>query len=209
MDCSPRGSSAHGILQARILEWVAIPFSGGSSWPRSRTQISSIAGRFFTVWATREGPDCALMKCSPRVLIPQRLRAEMHEAHRHHWKRGKGWATPGDVLPKPSPLTCVETRRGRQLSVEFLELRGKKPWLTDCFHISKDFSGLCQKHFMQTHITAWGFWCSHRWIFVCRKDCFGFRLGCKILPFVTSECWPLMSDYISGITLRAYIYYLI
>ena len=42
----------HGILQARILEWVAIPFSGGSSQPRNQTRVSRIAGRFFTVWAT-------------------------------------------------------------------------------------------------------------------------------------------------------------
>ena len=45
-----------GILQARILEWVAIPFSRGSSQPRDWTQVSHIAGRFFTSWATRETP---------------------------------------------------------------------------------------------------------------------------------------------------------
>ena len=50
MDCSPPGSSVHGILQARILEWVAISFSRGSSQPRNRTQVSSIAGRFLTNW---------------------------------------------------------------------------------------------------------------------------------------------------------------
>ena len=54
MDCSPPGSSVHGILQARILEWVSIHFSRGSSWPTDRTQVSCIAGRFFTVWATRK-----------------------------------------------------------------------------------------------------------------------------------------------------------
>ena len=54
VDCSPAGSSVHGILQARILEWVAILFPGGSSWPRDRTLFSCIAGRFFTIWATRE-----------------------------------------------------------------------------------------------------------------------------------------------------------
>ena len=47
MNCSLPGSSAHGILQARMLEWVAISFSRGSSWPRSRTRVSCIAGRFF------------------------------------------------------------------------------------------------------------------------------------------------------------------
>ena len=49
INCSLPGSSAHGILQARILEWVAIPFSRGSSQPRDPTQVSHIAGRFFTV----------------------------------------------------------------------------------------------------------------------------------------------------------------
>ena len=47
MDCSPPGSSIHGILQARVLEWVAISFSRGSSWPRDWTWVSSIAGRCF------------------------------------------------------------------------------------------------------------------------------------------------------------------
>ena len=45
-----------GILQARILEWVAVPSSRGSSQPRDQTQVSHIAGRDFTVWATREDP---------------------------------------------------------------------------------------------------------------------------------------------------------
>ena len=48
MDCSPPGYSVHGILQARILEWVAISFSRGSSWPRDQIQVPCIAGRFFT-----------------------------------------------------------------------------------------------------------------------------------------------------------------
>ena len=52
MDCSLTGSSAHGILQARILEWVAICFSRRSSWPRDHTWVSFgswIAGRFLTI----------------------------------------------------------------------------------------------------------------------------------------------------------------
>ena len=54
MDCSLSGSSVHGIFQARVLEWIAISFSRGSSWPRNRTWVSRIAGRCFTVWATEE-----------------------------------------------------------------------------------------------------------------------------------------------------------
>ena len=52
VDCSPLGSSVPGILQARILEWIAIPFFRGCPRPRDRTWVSSIAGRFFTVWTT-------------------------------------------------------------------------------------------------------------------------------------------------------------
>ena len=51
MDCSLPGSSLHGILQARVLEWVAISFSRGSSWPRDWTQVSRIPGRRFNLWA--------------------------------------------------------------------------------------------------------------------------------------------------------------
>ena len=52
MDCSSPGSSIHGILQVRMLEWVAIPFSRGSCPPRNPSWVSCTAGRFFTDWAT-------------------------------------------------------------------------------------------------------------------------------------------------------------
>ena len=53
VDCSPPGSSVGGTLQARILEWAAISFFRGSSWPRNWTQVSFIAGRFFNIWCPR------------------------------------------------------------------------------------------------------------------------------------------------------------
>ena len=52
--CDPMDYTVHGILQARILEWVTFPFSRGSSQPRNQTQVFHIAGGFFTSWATRE-----------------------------------------------------------------------------------------------------------------------------------------------------------
>ena len=52
--CNPMDYTVHGILQARILEWVAFSFPRGSSQPRDWTQVSVIAGRLFTSWATRE-----------------------------------------------------------------------------------------------------------------------------------------------------------
>ena len=54
MDYSPPGSSVHGILQTRILEWVAMPSSRGSFQLRDQAQVSRIAGGFFTIWVTRE-----------------------------------------------------------------------------------------------------------------------------------------------------------
>ena len=54
MDCSPPGSSVHGILLAGMLKWVAILFSRGWSWPRDQTHVSCLAGEFFTIWATRK-----------------------------------------------------------------------------------------------------------------------------------------------------------
>ena len=60
MDCSLLGSSIHGILQARILEWVAISFSRASSQPRDGIWVSGIAGRHFTLWASRESSHVTL-----------------------------------------------------------------------------------------------------------------------------------------------------
>ena len=56
MDCSPPDLSVHGLLQARILEWVVIPFSTGSSQPRDQTWVSRIGSGSFTIWATKEAP---------------------------------------------------------------------------------------------------------------------------------------------------------
>ena len=53
-DSDPPGSSVHEILQARILDWVVIPFSRGFSQPRDQTQVSCIVGRFFTIWTTKD-----------------------------------------------------------------------------------------------------------------------------------------------------------
>ena len=76
MDCSLPGSSVHGIFQARILEWVSISFSRGSSLSRDWTWVSCTAGRFFTVWAIREANSkqkkiisgmLRLFLCQPQV----------------------------------------------------------------------------------------------------------------------------------------------
>ena len=63
MDCSLPSSFLHGILQARVLEWVAISFFRGSSWPKDRTRVSHIVGRRFNLWATREAPKLCAISC--------------------------------------------------------------------------------------------------------------------------------------------------
>ena len=81
MDCSLPDSSVHGILQARILEWVAISFSRGSSQPRDRTQVSWISGRHFTIWATR------------RVFLPCYL-----PGAKLWWRQWRWWWPPSKDL---------------------------------------------------------------------------------------------------------------
>ena len=81
-DCSPPGLSVHGILKARILQWVAFSFSRGSSQPRGWTLVSYTAGRFFTVWTTREA------QCRSAIMIPK-----------PQW----GMVTKRESQPWPSP----------------------------------------------------------------------------------------------------------
>ena len=108
MDCILLGSSIHGIFQARILEWVAISFSRGSSWPRDPTQVSCIVGRSFTIWATREvsgqEPTCKCMRC---------VRGGFHPwVGRIPWRRA--W--------QPNPVFLLGESHGQR------SLVGYSPW---------------------------------------------------------------------------------
>ena len=98
MDCSPPGSSVHGIFQARILEWVAISFSRGSSQPRDRTRISSI-GRW-ALWHC----TTAAVAARDRNLLAMTLRKTA-------WKNSASWTFQSVLLksrPKcsPAPFCC-------------------------------------------------------------------------------------------------------
>ena len=72
--CDPVDYRVHGILQARILEWVAFPFCRISSQPRDRTQVSYIARGFFTSWAAREAPYTELFT---RIILCARVCAQL------------------------------------------------------------------------------------------------------------------------------------
>ena len=114
MDCNPPGSCVHEILQARILESVAIPFSRGSSWPRDQTQIPYIAGRLLTVWATREALGTLgdsinwNFKDWPTFIILDFYVARICEWFSAKW----GFAHNGAGFPPsicPISLTCLVT----------------------------------------------------------------------------------------------------
>ena len=103
------------ILQARILEWVAMPFSRRSSRPRGRTQVSHIAGRFFTVWAS--GEAYLLLRHSLKYWADQR-------SHQSGWTQGKQRPHLRAFTPQLSPpragwhsvssLTCPGSQRNHQ-----------------------------------------------------------------------------------------------
>ena len=113
-----------GILQARILEWVAISFSRGSSQPRDRTPVSCIAGRRFTLWATRE----ALWKFLLYSKVTQFYTHPHRHTHTHthtwlpRWLRGKESACQArDVGSIPGLERSPGEADGNSLQYSFLE----------------------------------------------------------------------------------------
>ena len=120
VDCSLPGSSLHGILQARVLEWVAISFSRGSSWPRDRTPVSHIAGRHFNLWATREAPSHCLGICKTKF---QKMEFKKWSEWKNHW-----------IKTRTSYSTCFERNITDWVLKSFLtsSLPLKKRWPSWC-----------------------------------------------------------------------------
>ena len=105
-DCSPPGSSVHGILQTRILEWVAMPSSRGSSQPRNLTRVSCIAGGFFTRSATREAQSCYVFSHFSRVWLSETLWTTAHQAPLSmRFSRQEYWS--GLPFPSPKAAICI------------------------------------------------------------------------------------------------------
>ena len=111
MDCSLPGSSVHGIFQARVLEWIAISFSRGSSQPRDRTWVSHIVDSSFTVWATREvsSRDVWAVDRGNQLFCPS-LGKEGFK-----WFYQSSWGVTNKVFPSRVTLECTlfPTRLGR------------------------------------------------------------------------------------------------
>ena len=131
--CDPMDYRAHGILQARILEWVAFPFSKGSSQPRDQTQVSLIAGGFFTSWATREAQPRQHIKKQRHYFAnrgPSSQGYGFSSGHVWMWELDykeswaqKNWCFWTVVLEKTleSPLDCKE--------IQPVHPKGNQSWM--------------------------------------------------------------------------------
>ena len=117
MDCSPPGSSVYGILQAGILEWVAISSSRRSPWLRDQTCISYIAGRFFTRWATWEAHFVPRPRLKPG---PRQLKCAVLSTE-----------PPGNFLCSPSTTQVVSSFSGCATSHSLVKKRQRDNFLND------------------------------------------------------------------------------
>ena len=119
MDWSLSGSSVHGILQVRILEWVAISFSRGSSWPRNRTQVSCIVGRFFTDWAMKVVQEVPVRRCI-RDLDGTILCSSLNT------KVGESAFLPGKKQGKDVPFSSMSLDLLTQVHAQLSSLSGER-----------------------------------------------------------------------------------
>ena len=111
VDCSPPGSSVHGILQARILEWVTTLSSRGSSQPRDWTQVSGITGRFFSIWATSVACCCC---CEVTSVVSNSVRPHRQQPTRlsHPWDSpGRNTGVGCHFL-----LQCMQVKSEREVT---------------------------------------------------------------------------------------------
>ena len=113
MDYSLPGFSVHWILQARILEWVANPFSRGSSWPRDWTLISCFGCRFFPVWATREAPREYGSSSRNNCEVCEEEEGQRLLLHFHWWCPGQG--VEAEVPPEQADSGVNPCSARRQL----------------------------------------------------------------------------------------------
>ena len=148
--CNPMGHTVHGILQARILEWVTVPFSRGSSQPRDQTQISHIAGRFLTSWATREALNksslnflmlCLVIQSCPTLCDPMDCSLPGSSVHGVLQARILEWvampSSRGSSQPKDwTQVSCIKGRffiiwatRESSSHVWMWELAHKEGWV--------------------------------------------------------------------------------
>ena len=122
-DCSPTGSSVHGILEERILKRLAVPSSRGSSRPRDRTLVSCTAGRFFTVWAT------GVVNINRRILGYMKCSEENHIGwcDRNEWRAWDSDRVAGLVL-LAKEYSCSMMRSQQWYDIRKEQFSQKQQW---------------------------------------------------------------------------------
>ena len=122
MDCSLPGSSVHGIFQARILEWVAISFSRGSSWLRDQAQVSCTTGRFFTVWIQETWKNKQNNKT-----FKEKGRYKLPINHQKTWKNKQNGKTLKEKGRYKLPMSGIR----QMISLQTLQI--SKRLIKDCY----------------------------------------------------------------------------
>ena len=162
MNCSPPGSSVHGISQARLLEWIAISFSRGSSQPKGQTKISScISRQILYYWATREALQCNNMQPLKRPLLWGREgSAKKRERENHSLQKKKKRERTTLCYTSREPL-CWYNTICRNLNMS-RKLKGKKMLPereTNYIYISVLMLKMCIHYFQKTEgKTNWEGW---------------------------------------------------
>ena len=179
--CDPMDYTAHGILQARIREWVAIPFSRGSSQPRDCTQVSRLAGGFFTSWGTREAPHKGKRQLNGLLVWVTRANAGTLTVTHPALSR----------ITCSSDSRCLEGRTHRQPPRE--GSRPSEPQENGRFHEpSHQAQGNLKGGTNRLHF--WGFSCSphlHQQIFFLAKGILG------LLAILSSFCSSIKTRYLN------------
>ena len=131
MDCNMPGSSIHGIVQARILAWVAIPFSRGCSSPRDQTHVSCTTDIFFAIWATREALAIIVQSLS-HVQFFVTLWAAAHQAFLSFtisWSLLRFMSVESMMLSHPLPLSSF--------AFNFSQHQGLFQWVGSSSQVAK------------------------------------------------------------------------
>ena len=138
----PMAYLVHGILQARILEWTAIPFSRGSSQPRDRTQVSHIAARFFTSWTNREAQgNCRSRQWYPTpVLLPGKSHGRKSLVGCSSWGRQESDTT--ERLHFHFSLSCIGEGNGSPLQCSCLENPRDGAWRAAVYGVAQSWTWL-------------------------------------------------------------------
>ena len=158
MGSSPPGSSVYGTSQPRILEWVAIPFSRGSSQPRDQIQVSCIAGRFFTIWATGE----ALIHNKIPICLQGRSWRKQHPILSVHIISVEHWGGENDPHKKKSLKKKVKQNQvNKKLKPLYQSLIMPSILIlaSPCYILS--YSSICQ---LASDFTSREEVCSHLWL---------------------------------------------